>query len=910
MKRLLLPALALLAALGGAAHAAPSPPPGGDSAVRLHAQAANVSAHVLPNGFKIILAPFASAGTTRVELVVRVGSLLEGQGETGMAHLLEHMLFKGAGRRASIKSDLSALGARWNATTSADRTSYFSILPADADALDEALRIEADRFMRASFTQQDLASEMTVVRNELDLADSDPGSVMMRALQRQSFLWHGYGRPTIGARSDIEQAEVEALRAFYRRHYRPDNAFLVVSGSFDAARVLALAATLFSEAQNPAARRAVNRTREQVQSMTSRADIVLPAGKAMAMSAWKVPGTYDRQALALSLGAAALCSPEWGSLRRDVVLERKVAVAAGCSGWDQHEAGLFIASGAGDRDADPAVVARAVASHVESAAANGITAQALERAREEAKNAFARSRMAHESFAAMLSDAEVAGDWRLALWQHDVLGELTLEEVNAALRTWLVPQNRSDALLRHGEPALPAALPAPVDAAALVAGRDWASLAGGGDHVARTAAELAAMTRRVDLGEPRVQAALMSRKTQGDLAWVVVANDFGNEAALRGRGTACRMASALLRFGGAGISRDALDARMEQLRARWDLSLGRISVEAPRANIGAVLDALLAVWADPAMPAAEFERMKAAAVAGIEASLKDPVAVSVSLLARRFDNYPEQHPRKPLSIEDELAEIRAVRYEDVRACQQEFTGLARVRLAMVGDFAEADVRDVWARVSRLPAATVGYERVRDLPAPAQVDTTRIVVAMGAAPNATIMGRATLRIADDSADFPALRIAARILGDGSESRIWRRLRETQGLAYEAGAMLSGSAFEARSEFELSATAAGDSAETALASLQDELARALRDGFTEAEVAQAKQAWFRERAHYASNESLYAARLAQHMLNGRDFAWLAGYDERIAKVGAREATAALRKYLAEAPMVWVIGKGRGR
>lgn len=874
---------------------------------RLQAQAAGFSSYVLPNGFKIILAPFPSAPDVRVELVVKAGSLVEGYGETGAAHLLEHMLFKGAGSRASVKNDLSKLGARWNATTSADRTNFFETLRADPEALDEAIRIEADRFIRPAFTREDLASEMTVVRNELERNDADPGSVLMRAVQRQSFFWHGYGRPTIGARSDIENATVEALMAFHARHYRPDNAFLIVSGNFDAARVLALAAQVFSEARNPVTPRVASWTREEPRAMTRRSEVFLPAGRTMAVSAWVIPGSHDRQTIAFGLATTAICSGDWGSLRKDIVLERKAAVSAGCFEWEQREAGLFVATASAAQDSDAAALSRALLEHIEAAAAKGITQEQLERAKQEQLNAYERAGNSHEQFAALLSNAETSGDWRLVFWQRDAVKAVTVEEANFALRRWLVSANRSDALLRHAQTLAAPELPTPDDPQERVEGKEWPSVVTTSDPLPQTAAQLAQATIHLPLGGGRAQAALISRKTQGDRAWIVLANDFGNEAALRGRGTACNMASALFRFGGAGYTRSELDSAMGKLQANWDVSMGRIAIEAPRRNVDAALDLLLKVWASPTIPRDEFERLKAGAIAGGEAALQDPAAVASNALELRFDNYPENHPKKPRSIEQELALLRAMTFDEVRACQAEFAGLSHVRLVLVGDFLVSDVEAVWTKIAKLPVATVPYERIRDLDAPATVDTTQITVSRPSKPDATVAGRAAIDITDGAEDFAALRIAVKILGADAQSRVWNRLRETEGLAYSAGAILAGSTFEARTEFALSASASSENAETALASLQDELARALRDGFTEAEVEQAKKTWFQERTRYASDERLFAARLSQGLLTRRDFAWIAQYDARIAKVTAEEVTNAFRKHVGSAPIVWMIGKG---
>lgn len=877
------------------------------SPARLDAQAAGFSSYVLPNGFKIILVPYPSAPNARIELLIKTGSKLEGYGETGMAHLLEHMLFKSAGKRANLKSDLTALGASWNGTTTAERTNYFETLAAEPAKIDEAIRIEADRFIRAGFTKEDLASEMSVVRNELERNDSDPGSLVMRALQRQSYFWHGYSRPTIGARSDIEDAPFSALQAFHKKHYRPDNAALIVSGNFDPQRVLKLASQLFAEARNPTTAGVGNWTREETRAVTNRSELALAAGKTMAASAWKLPGATDRQTYALDLATSALCDNDWGSLRKDLVLERKIATSVSCGTQIQADYSLLVGSASAGKEADAEVLSQALRSHIETAAANGITQDQLERARVMELNAYERLENAHESLAYFLSRSEVAGDWRLYFWQRDIVKALTLDEVNAALKKWTVAVNRSDVLLRHADGVIAPELPKFVDAKELVSGKDWPAIAMHADPIPTSAGELAKATIKVPLDGPQAKAALISRQTQGNLAWLVLNNDYGNEAVLTNRRMACNLADSLMALGGAGFSRDQLSAKLEALQAKWSLSLGGIFIEAPRQNIDAALDILLAVWTSPALPSDEFERIKASSIARLEAALKDPVAVAASTAGLRFDNYPALHPYQPRSLEQQLAEIRAVTYADATACVADLSGIAQARLAMVGAFSPQDVQAVWSKIATLPKAKIPYERIKDLEAPLTVDTTPINVAMPEKPNAVIAGSSLLRITDDSPDFPALRIAVKTLGGDADSRIWKRLREREGLAYSAGVNLAGNHFEPRSRVSIQASAASDKADAALSSLKDELAQALKDGFSEQEVERAKAAWLQERKTSLRQEKSFAGTLAEGLYTGLDYAWLAQYDERIARLTAQEVTLALRKYLADAPIVWMIGRG---
>jgi zinc protease len=880
-------------------------PGAASAAARLEAQAAGVTSYVLDNGFKIILLPVANAATARVELLVKVGSKQEGYGETGMAHLLEHMLFKGAGRHADLKSALNALGATWNGTTTVERTNFFAMVRADPAKVDALIRLEADRFLRPTFSAADLASEMTVVRNELERKDSDPNSLVTRALRRQSYFWHGYGRPTIGARSDIEGAPFAALQAFHRRYYRPDNALLVVSGQIDAARVLAVVEAEFGLAARPDTALPGSWTRDEARPQTNRSELFGDTGKVIAASAWKLPGSNVRQTQAIDLASSALCAAAWGKLRRETVEMSEVAFGMSCNVDALPDYSLFVVRANAGEQADAAGLARRMHEQLEKVVRAGLSEAELERARNKTLAALARLGQSHEALAAQLAEAEVAGDWRLFFRRREILAELTLEEVNAALRTWLIDINRSDVLLRRSDGRK---LPVPPPGVALseLVGRDWPASAASGDALPSSFDELAGQVVSQPLGEDG-QAALLSRQTQGKLAWVSIANDYGNLPALNGRQDACALASSLLAQGGGGLSRDQLVRRLEALQARWSLGLGGLSLEAPRANIEAALDLLLAVWKSPRLPAVEFERLKRARLAQLQAARKDPARVAANAIAGRFDNYPAGHPYQSRSLAQVSEAVQKIEMDDIKACLADFGGRSQIRLAMVGDFSEADIAATWARLHQLPAAAEPYQRIAELAPPTVVDRTPIEVIAAERPNADVLGVALLAITPDAADYPALKIAVSLLGGGSDSRIRQRLREREGLAYSAGAALSGGDFGPRSRFSVSSSVASAQAAAALALLQEEVARALVEGFTALEVERAQAAWQEARAKSLASESALVGLLLQGMQNGHDFAWQAELDRRIARLTAPEVSAALRRHLAPAALVWSVAHG---
>ena len=874
---------------------------------QLEVETAGIAAYRLSNGFKIILIPFPSASNTRVELLVKSGSKFEGYGQTGMAHLLEHMLFKGAGKRKNIKNDLTKLGASFNGTTTSDRTNYFETVDADPQKVDALIRIEADRFMRASFTANDLATEMTVVRNELENSERDPTRLVMSALARNNFNWHGYARSTIGARSDIEGSSFQALKNFHKKHYRPDNAALIISGNFDKARVLALASELFALAKNPLLDKAPNYTVDTPQAATHRSELYLSKATTLVASAWKLPSDKDREVHALDLAAAAICDPDWGSLRKALVVEKKLVLSASCSTSTEADYSRLIAFARAGQDANADEVSQALITHIQEAASRGVSSAQLERARLSELNAFDRALNSHEQIANLVSEFEVAGDWRLFLWARDVVQSVTLAEANQALKKWVVSTNRGDVLLRHSDTLSPLDFPLPKASDALVAGKSWPSILSKADALPKSFLELSRVTNRFALEGNRAEAALITRQTQGDKVWLVMENDYGTPDTLAHRKTACDAASALMRWGGNGLDRDALAARMEKLQATWDLNLSGIGLEVPRQNLEEAFKTLFFVWANPTLPMAEFERYKSSQIALYEAAMRNPIRMADNDVRLRFDNYPNGHWSQPKRFEALLADVQALSYQEVQRCSNDFAHVSHTRLGVVGHVDVETIQALWKQTGATTVAKNTFERVPSPRAPTLIDATPIQVLMPDTPNAKVTGTAVIPLNRKSEDFAALQLAVHAIGGNSSSLIWMRLRETDGLAYSAGMYVAPSSFDVRSTLQLFATSSSDNAERALASLQSVLAKVLAEGLTQQQIQQAKETWKEERKTFLGVERNFASTLAGALYDGYGFAERAKFDDQMESVDHLQATMALRKYLQGAKIVWATGRG---
>src|SRR5215471_18777683 len=224
-----------------------------------------ITEYALPNGLHVLLFPDPSKPKVTVNMTYLVGSRFEGYGETGMAHLLEHMLFKETKTGRDVKKELSDHGADFNGSTSYDRTNYFETVQASEANLKWALGLEAERMTGMKMEKALLDTEMTVVRNEFEMGENDPGRILDQRVLEAAYTFHNYGKSTIGNRSDIEKVPIDRLAAFYQKYYQPDNAILTVAGNFDEAKTLALIAPMFNKIPRPTRKLDKTYTEEPVQ---------------------------------------------------------------------------------------------------------------------------------------------------------------------------------------------------------------------------------------------------------------------------------------------------------------------------------------------------------------------------------------------------------------------------------------------------------------------------------------------------------------------------------------------------------------------------------------------------------------------------------------------------------------------
>ena len=390
------------------------------------------------NGLAVLLLPQAAAPVAAFQVTYRVGSRNEGAGLTGATHLLEHLMFKGTERfnRAlgtSVFEVLQTVGAQVNATTWFDRTNYYALLPSEHIPL--AVEIEADRMRGARVSDADLASERTVVLNELDRGENEPLRRLMHAVYSVAFVAHPYGHPVIGWRGDVETVTAGGLRHFYDTYYWPSNATVSVIGEFVPADVLALVDQHFgsipSGPEGADAPGYLVATREPDQSGERRV-IVRQAGQlGTVLVAYRAPAGLDPDADALDVLATLLGSGKSSRLFR-ALTDHSLATGASAYYPRLRDPGLFLAYATLPPDVDADEVEGALRETLHAVARDGVTEAELTRARRQVVAAEAFGRDGPMAVAGQLNEAIALGDWTLYPNYRARIEAVTREAVQAA----------------------------------------------------------------------------------------------------------------------------------------------------------------------------------------------------------------------------------------------------------------------------------------------------------------------------------------------------------------------------------------------------------------------------------------------------------------------------------------------
>lgn len=873
-----------------------------------------ITEYRLENGLRLLLYPDNSRPKVTVSMTVFVGSRHEGYGESGMAHLLEHMVFKGTPAHPQVPKALQEHGAQFNGTTSFDRTNYFETLTATDENLEFAIRLEADRLVNSYVGREDLFSEMTVVRNEFERGENSPEGVLSKRIWAAAFEWHNYGKTTIGNRSDIERVPIENLQAFYRKYYQPDNTMVVVAGKFDEAQALDLVHKHFGIIPRPKRKLDQTYTQEPEQDGERLVTLRRVGNVGLVGVAWHIPAAPHPDFPALQILANILDNEPSGPLYKALV-QTKQASRVATYARPAHDPSLFFAQAEVPQDQALDEVQKVLISMVEQVGETGVTEEDVQRAKLQYQKYIAQRATDTQQFAISLSDWAAQGDWRLYFLNRDALEKVTADQIKAAAAKYFKRSNRTVGVYIPTEDPERVTVPNTPDVEELVTDYKGREGVAAGEAFDFSPQGIEARVERIEV-VPGATAALLPKKSRGSEVYLELNLHYGNDENLKGMTTAAQLLPPLMLGGTKKLSHQQLKDELDRLEATLNASssgpqgLGtlRFSIHTKKQNLPAVLGLLQQVLREPLLPADELEVLRRERLASLEKARTDPQSLAMQSLSRLLNRYPPEDVRYRPSIDEQIERLSAATLEQVQSLHRDYLGVAQAEISIVGDFDQDACLVVLKETLADWKPKQSYERIA-MPVTSLPPGAKEELATPGKANAVYAAGLLLSISDQHHDYPALLLGNFILGGGSlSSRLGDRVRQKEGLSYGVGSSLFALAQDERGQLLVRAICNPQNIEKVETVIHEELTRLLDAGVTAAELEKAQQGYLQQRQVARSNDEAVANQLTDLLHEGRTMAHQEQLDKQIAALTAEDVNAAMKKQIDPKRLVIVTAADR--
>jgi zinc protease len=888
-----------------AAKTRPAPAPAARplaAAPRLVTSVEGISEYVLGNGMHVLLFPDPSKDTVTVNVTYLVGSRMEGYGETGMAHLLEHMLFKGSPKHPKVWEELQKRGAANNASTWYDRTNYFETMPAKDDNLAWALEIEADRMLNANVAQADLDKEFSVVRNEFEIGENEPDAVLSERMWSTAYLWHNYGKSTIGSRADIEKVPATSLRRFYKKYYRPDNAVLIITGKFEAGAALAHVARSFGGLANPPAPLERTYTTEPVQDGERVVTLRRTGDVQVVGLAYHVSAAADPEFPAVEAIGQILTDEPSGRLYVALV-KTGLATSVSANVLPLHDPGVLELSATVPAGKSIDVVRDKMIAIVEGFARSKITDEEIARFKAQSKKQFKLSFTNSASLGIALSEFIAAGDWRLLFLHRDRVAGLTTTAVQKAAAAYLVSSNRTLGMFLPTKTPERAPQKDTPDVAKLVAGYKGAPPEAEGEKFEATLDNIEKRTSRWTLASG-MKLAILGKQTRGHIVRARLTLRFGTEADFTGNRPAISMLDQ-------AMSRGTKRHTFQQLKDQWDTLEAQVgfasqpgvldvNIQTTRDNLGAVLALVDEVLRQPSFPQDQFDIAIKEVLTALDEQRSDPQAQALFVtVPRALSPYPTRHPLYVPTTNEAIAELKALKLAHVKKFAG-MLGTSHAQMTLIGDVDTTAIKPwiektwgswksprPWKRIERKFTATTSVEQVLDFP-----DKANTMIAAGHA----------VDLKDDAPEAPAMAVANYTLGGGGfVSRLLARLREKDGLSYFAFSRLQLNPLDAAGALITGGAMNPENAKKGMAAMLEEIGKLVSGGVTAEELAGAKQGLLSGFERNLSNDGFVLGMLQDGLYLDRKMDFWAKRNAAISAATVDQVNAAIKRHVKPGSLV---------
>lgn len=869
-----------------------------------------VTEYRLSNGARVLLYPDATQPQITVNMTVLVGSRHEGYGEAGMAHLLEHMVFKGTPTFPNVPKALRDHGASFNGTTNSDRTNYFETLPATEENLEFAIHLESDRLVNSFIRREDLLSEFTVVRNEFERGENSPQGVLAQRVQAAAYEWHNYGKTTIGNRSDIERVPIDNLQDFYRKYYQPDNVVLIIAGRFDEAKALELVNKYLGSIPKPTRRLSQTYTEEPPQD-GERTVVLRRVGKVGSVAlAYHMPAASHPDWAPLSILGAVLSESPNGRLEKELV-KTKLATSASARADNSHDPGLFYLS-AQPEEGKLEEVKQALIRVIETAGDTPFMEEEVERQKLAMKRRTEQLLTSASSVASALSNASALGDWRLLFLQRDRIAAVTAADVNRVAKTYFKEYNRTTGVWIPVEEPQRLSIPSVPSIAEVVKDYKGGESKILGEAFDPSPENLDARTKVIEADGVKI--ALLPKKNTGEKVTLTMTVRYGNEESLKGKTTAAGMLGSLMMAGTSKMDKEALRKKLDAIDVRINAGGGgggrgrggggggggapgalSFSIDAKRGSLVQGIEVLGEILRDPAFPAEELDQAKRRGAAMRAMMETEPATLANEKLSRLLSPYGKDDVRYVPTLAESTKMLEEVTLDQIKQIYKEQVSGSAVEVAVVGDFDEEAVASAVKAILRDWKSEAPYRSI-ERQAKADVAGLKEDIITPDKANATFLAGLSFAMNDEAPEAAALRLGNYILGGGTlSSRLGDRIRQKEGLSYGVSSSMAIPSRGNDARFTINAITNPENIDKVETAAMEELTRFIAEGPTAQELIDAKKAFLESAKLSRNSDGAIAGQLISNLHLGRTFAFSAEQEKRIAEVTIEDIKAAFSKYI---------------
>ena len=886
----------------------------------------NIEEYKLDNGLRIILAPNDKENKVFMNTVYLTGALNDPQGKGGLAHLLEHLAFKGTenvkGEEYQRRLDQYTLMS--NASTDYYSTKYMSVIRPEKAAIEEMIYLESERMDKLVLQEKFVPSEINIVKREREVRLDQPFSVLMDQMWKAAYGNQYLGRLPIGDLKELQSINMKELNQFYRTWYAPNNAVMVIAGKFNKADVL----------------KAIDKNFSPIASRTVPAQVQVPVldGAQIKQRQFEVQkgsdfgkyniylnGKNQKIQTSLALSPYLFTMQPSGHLYKDIV-ETGIATQVQSTTWLTQDFNLVFMGAVYAPNHDANKVQTELNKGVEKT--HQFTEIELNRVKNLIKNSQKSMMSSASAVGGMLSDYVVSsnGNWAQYFTDQQEIQNLSVAEVNKAISEFLAPsyritgdikptpedQKNAQELKESGESLKTLdqqdTPPEPLKDVSVYQAEVK-------QYVDQSKSQLETLEKKIQRGKLKngMGYALFPTTTRDDKTYATISVNFGTAESLKNKAeiidfTAYLLLRASEKYSLQDIADKSIEAGGRASASSSDNGM-TIQISANNDKFEEFFKYIISVMKNPKFEQSQFDLIKSQSLSSLNRPYTEPETVSALTMARMIEKYEPGDLRYHFEPELSKKQIDAATVDQVKALYRDFFAMNHANIAVTGTFQPKALLKVLNQEFSKWNGQQAYSRLTDRYD--QYEAQKVHVLAEQRQFGSYQALMTLPVGAENEDMPALAIFSQILGESQlSSRLAMELREKNALVYGFGSGLNHSNYEDSGALTISANYTAGKSDQVSQVIHKVLNDLLTHGVTEQELEAAKSTILKQRYTSLEDERRVHRMLVPQLEKNRDLIYRTKRDQAIAKLTKADVDAVIKKYIKLDQLVEVMADQYGK